>query len=164
MPKPRLVYWDSCVFIDSLQQTPEWLPVLSAIMRAAQSGDAVIVTSALTLAEVVTAGVGSDQHEHIIRGLFENQYIAVRDLDRPTATRARQIVRDHRLKPQDAIHVATALGAQVSCLHTRDGSDRKRGLLDLDGKVGSPPLAITVPTWSVQPRLLVAPDDTSAGG
>jgi predicted nucleic acid-binding protein len=156
MRKPRLIYWDSCVFIHALQRTPQWEPMLAAIVRAAQSGDVHIVTSALTLVEVARSGdTGTD--DAVIRGLFQNPYIIVRELDRGTATSARQIVRDHGLKPQDAVHVATAIAVRVSIMHTCDGSGKKRGLLDRDGQIGNPPLAIQVPSWSTQLPLIASP-------
>jgi len=166
MPRVGLVYWDSCIFLDALQQTPEWRSVLAAILTAARAGDVRIVTSALTLAEVAHGGnaAGGPADETTIRGLFQNPYIIVRDLDRETATQARRIVREHGLKPPDAVHVATALAAGVSVLQTRDGSGRKRGLLDRTGRIGNPPLSIEVPSWSEQPRLLAMPEGPTGEG
>jgi len=163
MPEPRLVYWDSCIFIEAIQQEPSSLPVLSAIVRAAQAGDVRIVTSALTLAEVVRAqrSSGTAADEQTIRQLFDNPYIVVRAVTRAVATDARAVSRQHGVKPPDAIHVATALAAKVSELHTRDGQGRKRGLINLSGLVGTPPLTIAPPRWAQQQRLLSAAGDDS---
>jgi hypothetical protein len=49
------------------------------------------------------------------------------------------------LKPVDAIHLACAIHAKVDELFTYDGDGREKGLLDLDNKVGIPPLKVKYP-------------------
>ncbi len=159
--RPRRLYWDSCVFIHALQQTPDLAPVLKVVITSAQSGDLVIVTSTFTLAEVIGRPRRSftAADEKLVRELFENPYIVVRDLTRPIATEARRIVVEHGLKPPDAVHVATALDAGVAVFHTTDGHGGKRGLLDANGRIGSPPLTIEPPSFPTQPRLLCPTDE-----
>jgi predicted nucleic acid-binding protein len=152
--KVPLVYWDSCIFIDALQQTPEWKDVLKALAEAARAGRFQILTSTLTLCEVIHAErLDDNADEKTIAELFQNPYITVRVLDRHIASDARRIAREHGLKPPDAVHVATALRAGVSVLHTRDGLTKKRGLLKKNGQIGSPPLRIEVPSLAVQASL-----------
>jgi len=161
MAKARLIYWDTCIFLDAIQQTPEWKEILQQIVLAAESGDVLIVTSAVTLAEVINdkksgAKLPKPEMEKIIAGVFDNEYVAVRPLDTDLATKARIIARDHGLHPMDAIHVATAVDAKVSVMHTRDGDGkaRKRGILKRNLAIGNPPLSITVPTWARQMQLV----------
>jgi PIN domain len=82
---------------------------------------------------------------------FENEFIAVRNLDRVCAEHSRAIIRNHGLKPADAIHVATALLPKVDVLHTYD----KEHLIPLDKKIippqGGSPLRIEEPHWDFQP-------------
>ena len=165
-PKQRLVYWDSCVFIHVLQQTEQWKPTLSAMVTAAQAGDIQIVTSALTLVEALGKRPADFQpdDEVLVRQLFENPYIIVRDVTRQIADEARRIVcGNHGVKCKDAIHVATALAAGAHVLHTCDGGGDHRGLLQASGKIGTPPLSIALPSLTAQPRLMPPPELTEDG-
>jgi len=141
--KAPVYYWDSCCFIDLLQKTPGRIDELEAIRKTAEQGKAVIATSSLTLAEVVKTDSGgvSDQDEALIAKLFSEPYIKVRLLDRPTATEARSVHRSLGLKPPDCIHVATAVLANATELHTYD--DKR--LLKKDGQYGNPGLRIVRP-------------------
>ncbi|MCH7750719.1 MAG: PIN domain-containing protein, partial [Planctomycetes bacterium] len=80
---------------------------------------------------------------------FDNDYIHLIRVDRKLATEAAKIARAHRVKPPDAIHLATALLRDCQIIHTYD--DKK--LLKLDGKVGEPPLTIIEPTAEIQANL-----------
>lgn len=53
MGNDKLLYWDSVVFIDRIEQTPGRIHRLRPITNAALRGEVVIVTSALTMVEVV---------------------------------------------------------------------------------------------------------------
>jgi predicted nucleic acid-binding protein len=61
-------------------------------------------------------------------------------LDRILAEEARKLVWGHGIKPKDAIHVATALDAEVDRMETFDDA-----LIKKSGTVGSPPLEIGKP-------------------
>ena len=76
-----------------------------------------------------------------IRDFFENDFVTIRNVDRLIAERAGEFVREHNLKPPDAIHAATALSFKCDCLHTYD-----KKLLRLDGKIGWPTLSIKAPS------------------
>jgi len=75
-----------------------------------------------------------------VQSFFEHEWIAVVTVDRPIAERARELVWNHRVKPKDAIHVATALDSGVEQFDTYDGP-----LTDLTGKIGKPALIIGKP-------------------
>jgi predicted nucleic acid-binding protein len=145
--KPTLLYWDSCVFISAIQQTAERYPTLKAILDLAATEKVIIVTSALTIAEVIKLDVDNAAPDQLatdaamIRCFFENDFIAVRNVDRLIAERAGEFVRKHTIKPPDAIHLATAAFSKCSCLQTYD-----RPLLRLDGQIGWPALSIKTPS------------------
>jgi len=147
--KPERVYWDSCVFISCIEQTPGRFPILKTIIRDAQAGSLVLVASTLVIAEVVKLNGSTEseqQQAKRIRDFFENDYIEVRTVDRLTAELAVKISREHGLKPPDAIHVATAILHECDCLQTYDGETGGAGkLLAFDGKIGWPTLAIRLP-------------------
>jgi predicted nucleic acid-binding protein len=144
--KPGVIYWDSCVFLSAIQQTAGRYQTLKAILDFAAADGVVIVTSALTIAEVVKIDCGNAQSAQMtkdattIRQFFENDYLAIKNVDRGVAERASEIVREHGIKPPDAIHVATALVSRCDHLETYD-----ERLIRLDGKVGWPTLRISVP-------------------
>lgn len=163
----RRIYWDSGLFIELLQGTGEHLVALNQIVEAAKQGDVILVTSALTLAEVLGQRVASvknggptkpisDEAADRIGAFFEHEWIAIRPCTGYIGRLAGQIARKHSLKPPDAVHAATALDAGVSVLQTRDGPKPSTSLLRKNGKIGAPPLAIELPTWAVQMRLVEA--------
>jgi predicted nucleic acid-binding protein len=158
--KPVAVYWDSCVYIDYIQQEPNRYPVLCAIMEDARAGKIIFVASTLVLAEVNKLKLSAEpveQQAELIRQAFENDYIEVKGVTRDIAVQAAGLCRDFGIKPSDAIHVATALAFNCRCFQTYDGdkrgSERKKGrqyLLDLSGKIGRPPLRIELPNQIFQ--------------
>ena len=144
--RPMLLYWDSCVFLSAIQQTAGRYATLKAILDSAAADKIVIVTSALTIAEVVKMDCGSVDPVRLaedvakIRQFFENDYLAIKNVDRLIAEEAGDIVRQQGIKPPDAIHVATALSSKCVCLETYD-----ERLHRLDNRVGWPPLRINLP-------------------
>jgi len=156
----RRIYWDSCVLIHAIQQTPNYRPVLEAILDEARAGRVAIVTSALTIAEVRASGAGASPEQvaaddDVIDGMFRQPYVTVRVVDPPLAAQARRIGRKHGLKPADAVHVATALDLKADVMHTMDTK-----VLAKTGQIGEPGLAIKEPDWPVQNKLaLDEPED-----
>jgi len=149
----RYRYWDSCVILGWLKAEPDKVADCQAGIRLAEKGDLTIVTSALTIAEVLrlkgeTPIPKADRAK--VRGFFENEYIAIYDLDRTVAEKAQDVVWDHGVKPKDAIHVATALTTGRSlAIEQLDTFDE--GLIQLSGKVGGePPLKIGLPTFQAE--------------
>jgi predicted nucleic acid-binding protein len=150
MPNNRSVYFDSCLFIELLQQDhKDRFEACDDLRIQAARMDLLIATSALTIAEVFKVrGVGSfsDDKSKKILAFFENQYIVIRPVDRYTAEMAHDIARKHSLTCNDAIHVATALIAKVPVLYTYDGvGGRRKGLLRHHLKIGKPALRIEQP-------------------
>ena len=71
--------------------------------------------------------------------------IEVRDVNRYLAEDARQLVWDQSgVKPKDAIHLATAIKHHIATFDTFD-----EDLIQLDGKLGNPPMGIGTPNVSV---------------
>jgi predicted nucleic acid-binding protein len=147
---PDSVYWDTCLFIEILQKDNQDRFEACEEMRAkAENGELVIVTSTLAIVEVnklPESGSLPEEQSRQILDFFENPYIVLRQLDRPTAERAHEVVRANGLSNADAIHVATAILAKVPVLYTYDVAKRKRkGLIRHHLKIGNPPLRIEIP-------------------
>jgi predicted nucleic acid-binding protein len=135
------------VILGWLKEEPDKIAECTAGIRHAERGELTIITSALTLAEVLRLK-GKDpipeSDRDLVRRFFENEYIALYDVDRTVAEMAQDVVWTYGVKPKDAIHVATALSVgstiAIEQLDTFDGD-----LISLSGHVGIPPLKIGRP-------------------
>lgn len=144
-----LRYWDSSCFLAWLQEEgEERVRLCRMVIDEAEAGKLRIVTSALTLAEVLwlkgKPPIPIEQARKV-HDFFQHEWIVVRELDRATAEDARELVWNDRVRPKDAIHVATALrvhkDAPVDQLDTFDDDD----LVPLSETLGEPPLKIGHP-------------------
>ena len=141
----RRVYWDSSAFLAWLLPEPDREDHCKEVLDAAESGELEIVTSAVTLTEVIKIGKSAprlkEADEEKIRLFFENPYILIFSTTRIVAELARQLIWKHpKLKPKDSIHLASAILAKIGEVHSYD-----RDHLSLDGLIGSPPVKICTP-------------------
>ncbi|MCO5146024.1 MAG: type II toxin-antitoxin system VapC family toxin [Aquamicrobium sp.] len=147
----ELVYWDSDCFLGWLLSEPDKRDFCAEVIQEAEDGKLTIVTSALTLAEVLAIRyqpkIPSTKKE-LVERFFKNDWIAVRPLTRRVSEKARELVWDHGIAPKDACHVASALSESVGQLHTFD-----RDLIGKSEKVGGDPLLRIVKPQVKQPRL-----------
>ncbi len=55
--EPRLIYWDSCIFLDYIEGSAHWMPILDSLLdQASATGEIVIVTSTLSIEGRQVAG------------------------------------------------------------------------------------------------------------
>ena len=91
----ELRYWDACAFLGLLKKEPDKWEVCRAVLQEAKAGNIQIVTSALTLVEVIKlkrrVPIGPEDAERIKR-FFKHKWIDVRNLERYTAETAREMV------------------------------------------------------------------------
>jgi predicted nucleic acid-binding protein len=146
-------YWDACAFLGWLRSEDDKWEGCRRVLDAAERGDVLIVTSALTIAEVLhTKGKERipAEHQEKVEAFFRHEYIVVRTLERGTAEFARRLVWAHGIEPKDAVHVATALVAKgVDRMHTTDGTLIKKSPFEAEGRR---PLTIAWPDWPVDPQ------------
>lgn len=145
----HLVYWDSCTFIDWIENTKkDRIACLEPVVDAAQNEHLLIVTSTITIGEVVKLNnsdpnpLPKDDEIKIVK-FFRNSFIQVRPVDRKIAEIARGIIRSsfdgpRRLKLPDAIHIATAIACKVHAVQTFDDKDLSKHHLHH----GNPPIPI----------------------
>jgi len=149
----RSRYWDACAFLGLLRAEEDKREECRKVIAEARSGKFMIVTSTLTLAEVLWLK-GKDPipeaDREKVRKFFRHAWVRMRELDRAIAEEAQEVVWKHSVRPKDAVHVATALRSTVEQLDTFDAD-----LIGLSGKIGSPPLAIGRPNVE---GMLFAPD------
>ena len=145
------IYWDSDCFLGHFQDEKGKVEKCDGVLQRADRGDVIIVTSALTIAEVLwmrgAPRITKDKAE-IVQKFFRRSYIRVYNVTRKIAESAQVLVWDHSIKPKDAIHVATAIYLTVDVLETFDES-----LIGKSGTVGTPLLLIREPQTSAQGRL-----------
>lgn len=154
--EPRMIYWDSCIFLLYIEGSPEWMPILDSLLdQASRTGDIVIVTSTLSIVEVAFATdekAGGMLDDAIVAAIDElwadRSAVQLVEFDQLIAREARRLLRrsvqiDRSLKPMDAIHLATAAVMQVADCHTTD--DRLQNWNDLGFPVRDP--------WTEAPQL-----------
>ena len=139
----ELIYWDSDACIGWFQEDAGKVDLCKATLDRAESGEVVIVVSALVLAETLwlrgQAPIPKDKSE-VVHKFFRRSYFRAKNVTRKTAESAQKLVWEHGIKPKDAIHVATALEHGVPVLETFDAE-----LIEKSGSVGEPPLLIRKP-------------------
>ena len=139
-PKHRKIYWDSCAWIAQISSERRTLAdgsienrgaLCRAVIDSAEKGATEVFTSALALAEVSKQAPGTPTGTDKVKEFFQNDYIIVVQLDRKTGELARDFMQQGwaGLKPPDAVHLASAVRANVDEMHTFD-----QKLLNLDGK------------------------------
>lgn len=132
---PEKIYWDSNAFLAWLQVEAGREAACRDTLDAAQRGDFLIVTSALTIAEVLWLRGGprlGDDKAEILNRFFRRSCLRVVNLDRKIAQSAQRLVWESGIAPKDSVHVATALQYECPVLETFDAPLIKKGL-DLDG-------------------------------
>lgn len=129
---PRPFYWDACCFLSLIENEPGRGPILAALMEACQNGELDILTSFLTVTEVAFAKAEKDQRaldqaveERIDALWFPPSRVRLEDVHQVVTFDARQLLRKsmiekRKLKPVDAIHLATALRRGAKEFHTYD--------------------------------------------
>lgn len=150
-------YWDSDAFLGQLNGEPDKVSACESVLEAAEERRLIIVTSALTLAEVLyvkgQTPIPRSSREKV-SAFFKQPYISVQNVTRRISEYARELVWEHQIRPKDAIHVATAVILKIPVLNTFDGK-----LLATDAKVGDPPLRIEKPHEPGQQKLFENPKD-----
>lgn len=145
------IYWDSDTFLGHLQNEPGKVELCAATLERARKGEVLIVTSTLTIAEVLwmrNAPKISKKKAVIVQSFFRKSFFRVVNVTRKIAERAQELVWDHSIKPKDAIHVATAEFYSVPVLETFDAD-----LIAKSGRVGVPPIEIRKPLLPKQGSL-----------
>ena len=148
--KPENRYWDSSVIIAYINEERGRVDTCRALLEDAEQGKIRIYTSALTITEVLkykgAKPIAKDKKE-ILRGFFQNDYITIVQVDRWVGFAAQELVWDNGIPPKDALHVASALHAEVDVMETYDNDD----LIKKSKTVGSPPLEIREPKYAQLP-------------
>ncbi len=147
------IYWDSDCFLGFFKNEPNKAEKCDGVIKRAERGEVLIITSALTLAEVLwmrNDSKISQEDADIIQKFFRRSFIRVNNVTRKIAENAQLYVWNNNIKPKDAIHVSTAIHLKVDALETFD-----KKLISKSGTVGSPLLLIREPKEERQSSLNV---------
>lgn len=128
----ELRYWDANAFLAYFQEEKGRVDSCEAVLEEAEKGKILIVTSALTLSEVLALRgknrlPPNPEMKTKVIDFFKNEYIAVQNVTREIAELSRDLVWDSGIKPKDALHVASAMAAEVTVFETYDGPLRRKG-------------------------------------
>ena len=136
-------YWDSDCFLGWLQAEDGKIDPCRQVLSLAARGDVEIITSALTIAEVLhlrgRQPIPADKRQQVI-DFFKRSYIIPMSITRRIAEDSCDLVWDHGIDPKDALHVITAIKAKVDVFNTFD-----QPLIGKSLKIGNPKLLIETP-------------------
>lgn len=125
----KYIYWDSNCFLVYLKGEEHGRDAIMGVLQAVERGDAQLVTSAFTMVEVVKLKTENAEGPYYIDGSrredLENCFspqngVVIVNVDRLTATMARQAVWDFGVDPKDAIHVGSALQFMKTAMNDGD--------------------------------------------
>jgi predicted nucleic acid-binding protein len=122
---------DASVFIYHVEGHPRYGPLTHALLAAVERGQFSAVASVLAVTELTVRPWQLDQpaaaREYEML-LVNFPHLAIVDANRDIARRAAKLRAGHRLRPADALHLATALVQGATAFVTNDrGLRRARG-------------------------------------
>jgi predicted nucleic acid-binding protein len=135
------VYWDSCVWLRLINGEPG-ADLCESILERAKHGEVAIWTSSLTLAEVFKFKCDGpkslpQEQDELFEKYIDSEFVVEVQVDHAVATVSRRLCRKFGppigplKKPNDGVHLASAVINNLDEFHTFDADD----LLKLDGKV-----------------------------
>lgn len=152
----RIVYWDSDAFLGLINGEADKINECDEVWREAQQSKFQIVTSTLTIAEVIfVKGVPKldPAKRPIVTAFFRARWIVMRPVTRSIAELARDVVWDNAIKPKDAIHIASAAADKIAEMHSFDGDLINKSPVNVSGFL----VAITRPRGTGEIPLPLAP-------
>jgi predicted nucleic acid-binding protein len=119
----RRVALDTVVFIYFIEEHPDYLPLIQPLFEAADDRKLEIVTSALTLLEVLVVPYRagdlalSERYEAL---LTRGRGVTLVDIDRPQLRTTAQLRARHKIRTPDAFQLAAALSQRCGTFVTND--------------------------------------------
>jgi predicted nucleic acid-binding protein len=171
LANPRRVYWDSCVWISFLNADADRVDNCAEAIRQARASEAEIWTSSLTVVEVMKAKCEGEflalekEKDTAFENYIGQPFVVEVQVSHDIAIMARRLMRQHPVlkKPNDALHLATAVLYNCDEFHTYDKTD----LLPLNGLVkrtDGAALNICTPPPPVQADLKLELTPTQSAG
>lgn len=126
-----MFYLDANVFIAAALDPSTKGEVAAKILQDAHQGKNRAATSAITFDEVfwiISKEKGREVAENVYESMLGTRNLQVIDLSREVLTESLKVLRETKLKPRDAIHVASARISGINEMVTEDA--------DFDGITG----------------------------
>jgi predicted nucleic acid-binding protein len=116
------VYWDSMLFIYLAEHNPEYQPRIMRLLEAMNLRDDSLCTSIFTLGEVLTGAYaeGALSFAEEIKRVIAAPFVELLPFTADTADRYARIRAANKVRPADAIHLATAASTGVDLFLTND--------------------------------------------
>jgi len=120
---PGPVGVDTAIFIYFIEEHPRFLPLIEPLFREADKGRRALVTSALTLLEVLVVPYRSGDHslaERYEALLTQSRGLRVAEISRDHLRAAAQLRAATGVKTPDALQLVAAMSAGCSAFLTND--------------------------------------------
>ena len=114
---------DTAVFIYYVEEHPSFLPLIEHLFEAADAGSGQIVTSAVTLLELLVIPYRNEDFKLAARYeelMSRSRGIRMIDLDRSQLRAAASLRAKQRIRTVDAIQIAAALASGCTTFVTND--------------------------------------------
>lgn len=114
---------DTAIVIYLMERNETYLPVVRPLFEAADRGGLELVTSAVTLLEVLVVPYRAGDADLAARYealLTRSRGLTLVDLDRPLLRAAAQLRAVHGVRTPDALQLAAALTRRCGCFLTND--------------------------------------------
>ncbi len=114
---------DTAIFIYWIEENPDYLPGIEPLFRAVDRGEIEIVTSAITLLEVLVVPYRAGEialAERYEQLLSRAAHLRLVDVDRQQLRAAAQLRAVHGIRTPDALQLAAALATRSTTLITND--------------------------------------------
>lgn len=128
----RKIYLDTNIFIYAIEAYPDYLAALEDLFESADMRNLAIVTSELTLAEVLVKPLEDgdlEKQQAYCEALQSSEHLTIASVSRDVLIEAAKVRATQKLKLPDAIHLATAVQYQCSTFLTNDSLFKKTCLL-----------------------------------
>jgi len=119
----QLVGLDTAPLIYYIETHPTYLPIIDPFFDAVAAGEIQVVTSTVSLIEVLTQPLRSGQAAlaaQYRRLLLNSRGVVMRDVSPPIAEEAARLRARYALRTPDAIHLATTINASARMFLTND--------------------------------------------
>lgn len=117
------IYLDSNIWIYSSQGTPAYKQALSSMFAAVDAGTLSVVTSELSLAEILVRPIREGntlEQQTYIKAITNTKNSIAVPVERTILIQAAKLRSRTKLKLPDAIHAATAMSSQCTTFLTND--------------------------------------------
>lgn len=151
------VYCDACFFIAIFNEEKDRVDICQAILEDAKAGKIEIYVSYATIIECCHPPNGKTFREEDVERFFLNEYFIKIEVDKMIAFKGRKIQQElkdlgvKKVKPFDALHLASALSEECEYLFTYD----RNHLISLQDRGIYPQIKICNPErpWDTQMKM-----------